>query len=220
MISVIIPVYNEEKNIESFLDKLEVIEGEREFIFSVSGDDRSYEIIKARGYNALRSDKGRGRQVVAGIKKSCGDKILVLHSDTFFKENPLPEIERILKDNKLGCFTLAFTSSNPYMNIVAKNSTRRVKYRNIAFGDQGMFFTRDLYDELGGFREIDLMEDYDFSIRAKEKGYKIGLSEHKIYTSARRFEENGITKTIIKMQKCQKMFREGYPIDEIKRKYR
>lgn len=220
MISVIIPVYNEEEKIQKFIDRLEVIKGDCEFVFVVSGNDSSYEIIEKNGYKPIKSLKGRGRQIVKGVEKSVGDKILILHSDTFFKENPLPEIDRILKDRQIGCFSLAFTSKNPYMKIVAKNSTRRVKHRKIAFGDQGMFFTRKVYEELGGFREIDLMEDYDFSIRAKEASYKIGLSKLKIYTSARRFEKNGITKTIIIMQKCQKMFREGYPIDEIKRNYK
>ena len=120
----------------------------------------------------------------------------------------------------MGCFSIEFVPKKLIMKIVAFNSNNRVKLRNIAFGDQGMFFTREFYYEMNGLKNIDLMEDYDFSIRVKEKGYKIFQSNMKIYSSSRRFEKNGYFRTMWMMQKCQYMYRKGVDVDDIKRKYK
>lgn len=220
MISVIVPVYNESKNIDKFINKLDVFDSEFEIVFSVSGDDDTFEKIKKRGFNPIRSKKGRGNQIINGILNSNGEIILILHCDSFFKQNPKEQIKSILKRYKMGCFSIEFVPKKLIMEIVAFNSNNRVKLRNIAFGDQGMFFTRKFYYEMNGFKNIDLMEDYDFSIRVKEKGHKIFQSNMKIYSSSRRFEKNGYFRTMWMMQKCQYMYRKGVDIDDIKRKYK
>ena len=220
MISVIVPVYNESDNIDKFIDRLDVFDDEFEVIFSVSGDDDTFEKIKKRGYNPIKSIKGRGNQIINGILNSNGEIILILHADTFFRENPKEEIKSILENYKMGCFSISFVPKKFIMQIVAFNSSNRVRHRNIAFGDQGMFFTRGVYDEMGGLKNIDLMEDYDFSIRVKEKGYTIFLSKMKIYSSSRRFQENGPFRTMWMMQKCQHMYRKGEKVDDIKQKYK
>ncbi len=220
MISVIVPVYNESENIDKFIDHLDVFDDEFEVIFSVSGDDDTFEKIVNRGYSPIKSKKGRGNQIINGIANSNGEIILILHSDTFFTENPKEEIKSILQNYKMGCFSISFVPKQFIMQIVAFNSNNRVKQRNIAFGDQGMFFTRKFYYEMGGFKNIDLMEDYDFSIRVKEKGYTIFQSKMKIYSSSRRFQKNGPFRTMWMMQKCQHMYRKGEKVDDIKQKYK
>ncbi len=220
MISVIIPAYNESNTIDRFIDRLSIFDDEFEFVFSVSGDDDTYDKIIKRGFHAIKSKKGRGNQIINGVNNSTGEILLILHSDSFFTENPKSEILKILKNYKMGCFSISFVPKQLIMQIVAFNSNNRVKQRNIAFGDQGMFFTRQFYDEMNGFKNIDLMEDYDFSIRVKEKGYKIFQSKMKIYSSSRRFKKNGAFKTMWMMQKCQHMYRKGEDIDEIKRMYK
>lgn len=99
--------------------------------------------------------------------------------------------------------------------MVARNSSRRVKYRNIAFGDQGMFFRKEYFYSLGHFKNIDFMEDYDFSIRVKKNGDRIKLLDQKIYSSGRRFINNGLWKTIITMQKAQSMYRRGKALKKL-----
>lgn len=79
MISVIVPVYNESDNIDKFIDRLDVFDDEFEVIFSVSGDDDTFEKIKKRGYNPIKSIKGRGNQIINGISNSNGEILSLIH---------------------------------------------------------------------------------------------------------------------------------------------
>ena len=108
MISVIVPVYNESDNIDKFIDRLDVFDDEFEVIFSVSGDDDTFEKIRDRGYYPIRSIKGRGNQIINGIANSTGEIILILHADTFFKENPKEEIKSILQNYKISDIKFLF----------------------------------------------------------------------------------------------------------------
>lgn len=220
-LSVIVPVYNEAKILADFFEKLKIFSKETEIIFVDGGSsDNTLEIIKNRGFKFVQGEKGRGRQLNLGINNSSGDNILILHSDTFFKESPEENIKFTLEKYKIGCFSLEFIEKSHGLKMVARNSSRRVKYRNIAFGDQGMFFTRSYFDYIGKFKEIEFMEDYDFSIRVKKNGDRIKLLDQKIYTSGRRFINNGLWKTIITMQKAQSMYRRGKSVEEIREIYR
>ena len=220
-LSVIVPVYNEAKILEFFFEKLAIFSKDTEIIFVDGGStDNTLEIIKNRGFRFVQGEKGRGRQLNLGINNSSGDNILILHSDSFFKKNPEDLIKSTLEKYKIGCFSLEFIEKSHGLKMVARNSNRRVKYRNIAFGDQGMFFKKEYFYSLGSFKNIDFMEDYDFSIRVKKNGDRIKLLDQKIYTSGRRFIENGLWKTIITMQKAQSMYRRGKSVEEIREIYR
>lgn len=219
-LSVIIPTYNERHTIEKSISKLSIFPKETEIIFSDGGStDGTVEFLNTLGKTIFSSPKGRGNQLNFGAKNSNGDILLFLHADTYFLENPVQEIQRILTNHHIGAFTLKFQSSYILAKTVAFFSSRRIKKRNIAFGDQGMFMKKEFYEKLGGFKNIPLMEDYDFSIRTKNLGYKIGLSPVKIYTSPRKFEKEGYLSTIIKMQYCQHLFRKGEDVNEIRKIY-
>lgn len=221
MITVVIPIYNEEENIDKLVESLKVFPKETEIIFSDASDrDFCRKRLEELSFKVVKADKGRGRQIIKGIEETRGDKILVLHADSYFKENPCPKIEECLDKNPVGAFKLSFEEKSLYLRIVAFNSNLRIKLRNIAFGDQAMFFTRTFYNKIGGFKAISLMEDYDFSIRLKKAGIKISLVDTYVYSSARRFLRNGITRTILNMQKCQYLFRKGVDPDEIRKLYK
>ena len=99
-------------------------------------------------------------------------------------------------------------------------SSLRVRLRNIAFGDQGIFIRRDFFDQLGGFEAIPLMEDYQLSMDIKKKGQKIVLAKTRIWTSERRFKENGRLKTMAKMQRLQHLYRRGMDAESLAKEYR
>lgn len=205
MISIIIPCYNEIENIDQLQKSLDHLAGEKEVLFTDGGStDGSFEKIR---YPKIQKAKGRGAQMDAAVEHTHGDILWFLHSDTFPQSTALRSIEE--SDAEWGCFKLRFRSKKAMMRIVAFNSDNRVRFRNIAFGDQGIFISRDLYESIGGFRHIPLMEDYDLSIRLKDRGYQPALLNDTLFTDARRFEENGIWPTIFHMQRLQRAFRKG-----------
>ena len=89
------------------------------------------------------------------------------------------------------------------------------------FGDQGIFIHRDLFYEIGMFPELPILEDYQLSLTLKEKGVKLGMTKHRIYTSDRRFEGNTVTKLKLmwKMNRMRAMYRKGVSIEEISALY-
>lgn len=217
------PVYNESSGIELFLERLNAVRKDSvdtEVIFVDGGSsDGTGAILKGMGFKVEKSARGRGNQIRKGVEVSQGDIILILHADSFFTQSPFAEINQACETFEMGAFQLNFDDSTFMMKVVAFCSHMRLSFRQIAFGDQGMFMTREFYNQVGGFESIALMEDYDFSIRAKEEIDSIYISETAIYSSARRFMQHGIWKMIFVMQKCQYLYRRGASIEEIAEVY-
>lgn len=221
-ISVIIPVYNEEKTIEKLLESLEPLRGRCEILFVNGGStDKSVELIGDK-YPVYHTPKGRAKQMNYGAKVSTGDILFFLHCDSEVPATALEEIEEVMMKHKAGCFGIAFHSWNFFMFTCRVISNHRIKDRKVMFGDQGIFIERDLFFEMGMFPEIPIMEDYQFSLTLKERGIKLGMAKHRIYTSARRFEGNSIEKLRImwKMNRLRAMYRDGVEPEQIARLYK
>lgn len=204
-VSIIIPTYNEENNMERFQAMLDHLKGNYEVIFSDGfSEDGTYERIR---YPKLRKVRYRSNQMNEAAKVAKGEYLLFIHADSILSPDAINEI--LSSNASAGCFRLRFDTRNVLQKIVAFHSNLRVTVRNIAFGDQGIFIKRELFREMGGYRPLRIMEDYELSICLKEKGYRIKLLKSTITTSARRFERNGILKTIIEMQVFQHRYRKA-----------
>lgn len=216
MVTIIIPTYNEEKNIIKMQKQLDNLNGNFEVIFSDGfSSDNTYSLIY---YPKIQETKYRANQMNAAVKYANGDYIWFLHCDSQIDKNSIQIIEN--SHNDIGCFALDFNSKNILLKIIAFFSNLRVKYRNIAFGDQGIFIKKSIFYKIGKYEEIPIMEDYSLSMKIKNYGLKIKNLNTKIITSPRRFEKNGIIKTCILMQKLQYMFRRKHNINEIYEKYK
>lgn len=216
-VSIIIPTLNEEINIKKLLHNLKSLKGEFEVIFSDGGSsDKTIDIIRNySNYKIIESDRGRARQLNNGAKESNNNILLFLHADSIIEEDVLIKIEYFIKNiNRVGCLKIKFDSKNILMNIFSLLSNLRVKFRGIAFGDQGIFIEKKLFEDIGLFEDIPIMEDYKLSIKLKNICCIKNIDSY-IISSARRFEKNGIIKTALLMQKLQYMFRRGYPIEKI-----
>lgn len=221
-ISIIIPVYNEAATITNLMDNLDLFKDHCEIIFVDGGSsDGSPDIIQKR-YRLVSSPKrGRANQMNYGADLTRGDIILFLHADSILPKNALSQIKNVIsKGSKVGCFRIKFQSNTILMKICGFMSNFRVAKRNIAFGDQGIFIRRDYFNELGGFRDIPLMEDYQLSMNIKADGEKIALAKSHIVTSERRFIENGRLKTMARMQRLQHMYRKGVDVELIAKMYK
>ena len=219
-ISIIIPIYNEEKTIEAFLKTLEPVKEKAELIFVDGGSsDRTLALIPET-YTVLHGPKGRAKQMNLGAANSGGSVLFFLHCDSELPEDAIEQIETVMERYSVGCFGIAFHSKNIWMKCCQAISNHRIKDRKVMFGDQGIFIRRSLFFEIGGFPELPIMEDYQFSLTLKEMGVKIGIAKKRIYTSDRRFAEGGRLRVMWNMNRLRAMYRKGVDIEEISGLYR
>lgn len=219
-VSTIIPIYNEESTIESFQESLSFLKEESEIIFVDGGStDRTLELIRPE-FKVIHSQKGRAWQMNEGAKESSGDVLFFLHCDSEAPKTAIAEIRKVMENYDFGCFGIKFHSHHFLMKCCQIISNHRIKDRKVVFGDQGIFVKRELFFEVGGFPEMPIMEDYQFSLTLKEKGVKIGIAKSRIYTSDRRFVEGGRLRVMWKMNRLRAMYRKGVDINRISELYR
>lgn len=215
MVTIIIPTYHEKENIEKIERELQKLNGTFQVIFTDGfSTDGTFEKIT---YPKIQEAKYRANQMNAAVSHAKGDLLWFVHADSRLHPDSISAIEESSAD--AGCFTLRFDSNHPLMKIEERCSNLRVKWRKIAFGDQGIFIKREIFERLGGFRPIPLMEDYQLSMDLKREKIPICQLPVPIVTSARRFEKNGILKTIWKMQVLQHRYRKNEDIWDITKDY-
>lgn len=216
MISIIIPVLNEEKRIEALLEHAAALPGDKEIIVVDGGSaDRTAELAAHRAV-VIEGACGRGPQCNAGARMAHGDIFFFLHADSRLELNALGEIERaVAQGASWGCLKLCFGGGHWFGRIVALCSNLRARWRGLVFGDQGIFMSRGLFGQLEGFRELPLMEDYQLSLDLKKRGIAPRQIDSRIVTSARRFTSGGWLRTLWQMRRLRALYRQGVDIGEI-----
>ncbi|HUT86291.1 MAG TPA: glycosyltransferase family 2 protein, partial [Elusimicrobiales bacterium] len=125
--------------------------------------------------------------------------LVFLHADTYLPQNAFNEIEKVMEQNfHAGAFRLAIESKNKILKMIEFFANLRTKITNVPYGDQALFITKELFDNLGGFKNIAIMEDIEFAKRIKRSKHKIFIVESSVSTSPRRWEKRGVILTTLK----------------------
>jgi len=222
LISVIIPVYNEISTVDAMIGQVKRIHDEAEVVFVDGGStDGTAERIKENGFRLVRSAKGRGRQLNEGARAAGGSILFFLHCDCEIPDDALDQIREVMARGEYGCFGAKFPSRNFFMWTNRVISNRRAFRRGMPFGDQGVFMTRRLFDEMGGYKDIPLMEDVDLSERMRSRGYMPLRTRSPLVVSIRRYGKGtiGILKTEYFMWNLRRMYRKGADPDQLNRIY-
>lgn len=221
MVSIIIPVVNEEKNIEKTLTQFNGLKGDKEIIVVDGGSSDNTKEIAERFAKVVCSEKGRANQMNKGAEKANGDILWFVHSDSVIKENSIEEIQLAIYEGSVGGgFSLEFYDYNTlFMKYISVTSNLRGKYLGLYFGDQGIFVKRDVFERLGGYPRQDIMEDWEFSLAMKKAG-KLKLISTPIGTSARRFKKGGQLRTHLLMHKIKLLYLLGTPTDKLVKIYK
>ena len=191
-ISVVIPTLNAEAALPGCLAAL--FEGLnagviRELVIVDGGSkDETVKIAEEAGATVVRSAPSRGGQLRAGVEASKGDWVLVLHADTQLAEGWSYVVAGHLSGEKAGYFKLRFDRKGLAPRIVAGWANLRSRLLGLPYGDQGMLVSRALYDEVGGYPDIPLMEDV--ALARVLKGQVVPLEAH-AFTSADKYVRQG-----------------------------
>ncbi|MEL3904200.1 MAG: TIGR04283 family arsenosugar biosynthesis glycosyltransferase [Treponemataceae bacterium] len=220
-ISVIIPIYNEAEQIIKLQHELKKL-SDCEIIFADGGStDNTLSLIEKQ-YTVIQTKKGRAFQMNEGARQSSGAILFFLHADSMLPRNAAEKIRTSVQRYRFGCFRISFTTRNLFFTVCAFMSNVRARVLKIPFGDQGIFVERNVFFESGGFPELPIMEDYQFSRNMKRKKEKLGVAKATIITSARRYGNSFLSqmRTARQMFYLQFLYRRGKNIEEIAAQYK
>ena len=217
-ISIITPIYNESTKIQDFLRELDKLSGDFEVLFADGGstDDTLSKIPDT--YRVIPCGKGRAVQMNTAAKVATGEYLWFVHCDSQIPKGALQQIAA--SGASFGCFHIGFDYDGPFMKCNTFMSNRRAIMDHIAFGDQGIWIRRDLFLTQGGFPELPIMEDYEFSRRMKRQKIRLKVLPGRIITSGRRYQTNHPLKTMWSMIWLRHLYRRGMDIQEIARRYK
>ena len=202
MLTIIIPALNEARNLARLLPHLQAVCPQAEVIVTDGGsrDDTQGVVSRFPRVRLVLSERGRARQMNAGARVARGDVFLFLHADTFLPPGTQVAIRKALADPGVVCgrFDVRFDNPRPIFRMIATMMNLRSRLSGIFTGDQAIFVKRQVFEVLGGYPEISLMEDVELSRLLKRKGRAMCL-HLEVGTSARRWERDGILRTILLM---------------------
>jgi len=195
-ISIIIPAYHE-SNINTFLNNLPIVDE----VIVVDGDGRSsLDLIQNSHIGKLSSKKGRANQMNEGAKYATSDILLFLHADTLLPHNALAYMKEALREEGIvaGAFDLDFKTQKKSLKFIAKVASWRSRKTRLPYGDQAIFIKKEIFERVGGYENIALMEDVNLMQKLKKKKLKIKILNQKVLTSPRKYEQNGIIFNVLK----------------------
>ncbi len=198
--SIIIPVLDEAARLDHALGEL--IDGiERlsdcEIIVCDGGSrDDTRRIARRHPVQLIEAPRGRARQMNAGAERALGEWLLFLHADTRLPADWMAAVEQA--GQPWGRFDVRLSGSDPLLRLVETSMNLRSRLTGIATGDQALFFRRQFFQRIGGYPSIPLMEDIAISKTARAEAVPACLRQ-RVVTSSRRWEKQGILRTILLM---------------------
>jgi len=206
-IAVIIPVLNEQDGLPALMPALMPLGFEE--IIMVDGGSRDQTVAVAKAifksasdprYRIISGPCGRASQMNAGAALATSDILVFLHADTQLPHNARQVVELAMGNQQCvgGRFDVRFPRDTGYAWMVSRLMNLRSRLSGISTGDQTMFVRRSVFERMGGFADMPLMEDIEFSRRLKKLGTIVALRDT-VITSFRRWEQHGPLRTIVRM---------------------
>jgi rSAM/selenodomain-associated transferase 2/rSAM/selenodomain-associated transferase 1 len=196
LISIIIPTLNEEENIAACLASCGTSPNTEMIVVDGESRDRTAQIARSLGARVVVSPPGRGRQMNRGAREATGELFLFLHADTRLPPAFADWVRVVLSRRGVvaGAFLFRLDARSPSLSFIQKVTNWRSRRFQLPYGDQAIFIPRVIFEEMGGYPEMPIMEDYEFIRRLKKKG-RIDTVPLPAITSARRWIEVGVWKT-------------------------
>lgn len=220
-LSIVVPVLDEADTLAARLQALAPLRARGAELLVVDGGsgDGTADIARAHADRVLRAPRGRATQLNAGACAATGDVLLFLHADTQLPpESDWLIAQALAAGRAWGRFDVRIEGRHALLPMVAALMNLRSRWSGIATGDQALFVRRRVFESLGGFAPLPLMEDIDLSRRLKHIGPPACL-RGPVTTSGRRWDRHGFWRTVLLMWRLRAAFALGADAHALARRY-
>lgn len=222
MLSIVIPTLNAAHCLPATLRTLGGPGMDQEIIIADGGStDRTQDHADALGARVFAAPRGRGPQLRAGAEAAGGDWLLFLHADTRLDAEWKAETSAFMDDpanrERAGYFRFALDAGGATARRLERYVAWRCRAFALPYGDQGLLLSRRLYDALGGFAPIPLMEDVDMA-RRLGRARLMGFDTRAV-TSAERYRREGYTRRGARNLACLALYFAGVSPERLARWY-
>lgn len=217
-LSIIIPIFHDDAAMKIMQKQLLSWDLNGVEVIVVDGQIRQRPCYLSPIFKYQNTYANRGKQLHIGGENALGEKLLFLHADSKFPlGSPIP----ILKETSVnvGYFEIHFDAPDKFFRIMEFGTNLRSQYRKLIFGDQGLFIDQRLYNFLGGYPKISIMEDFEFSKILSRNHINIQQINIPIITSARKYQRQGHWQTFLRMQFYQIRYQLGASVSELQKEY-
>lgn len=221
-LSIIMPTLNEASGITNALTALQPLRerGVQIIVADGGSTDCTLKLAAPKADIVIRCSPGRASQMNAGATHATAPILLFLHADTVLPAHADTIVFDALNGEPgWGRFDVRITGKHPMLKVVAMLMNVRSRLTAIATGDQAIFISRSLFDEVAGFPNQPLMEDIELCKRLRQLRRPACLFA-KVETSGRRWETRGVWKTILLMWCLRWRYWRGVPATELAKEYR
>lgn len=192
MVSVVIPILADRNTARQLIARIPA-DLRAEIIIAEAGSEPGLEMLShgRPDVTVLHTQQGRGRQMNAGAGLARGEWLLFLHADSQLPSDWLDLFQsHYVRDAVGGWFQFALDDPAWQARTLERAVAWRVRFLRLPYGDQGLFVRRSTFAALGGYRDIELMEDVDFVRRLVAAGQVVEMPSA-IVTSSRRWRRDG-----------------------------
>ena len=200
LVSILIPTLDEERELPALLDGLAALHGRWDIVIA-DGGSRDATVALARAHaskpRVLTTGGGRAAQLNAAARAASGDLLLFLHADSRLPRDAYASLAQAWREGIAGGnFALRFDGDRTFERVLGA-VYRLQRGHGYYYGDSSVWVRRARFDELGGFREIPIMDDYDFVRRLERGPGRTRCLPGPATTSARRWRAIGIPRTVL-----------------------
>ncbi len=205
-ISIIIPVLNEASTIEATLTILQDTPNLEIIVVDGGSRDQTINIVNfvskqlasSLSIKIISTTASRAHQMNTGAAVAKGDILLFLHGDTYLPPKFNLLLLQALQDAIViaGAFELQINAQLPGLRLVEKMVNMRSRFFSLPYGDQAIFMKKSVFEEIGGFPNLPIMEDFELMLALRKLG-RIVIISAPVVTSGRRWQKLGVVKTTL-----------------------
>lgn len=220
-ISIIIPTLNEEIAIKDLLQQLQTLRTQGHEVIVVDGGshDETLSISESLADKVIKSKAGRALQMNNGTMHANENILWFLHADTIIPDHAIEMIQQALNEKDWGRFNVKLSGTNILFRLIESMINIRSCFSGIATGDQGIFVKKNIFESVGHYSILPLMEDVELSKKLKRVSRPVCIKE-KLITSSRRWEKNGVISTVLLMWRLRFLYWLGVNASTLAKQYK